>query len=176
MYLNEENYKEAVSALKDVLYMFVDATVQNSDFSELELGEFDPFRFLEVEGWSAKTVYLTDGECDLLMKGAAVALLSMIADVYFDDECHAASEKDKAENGIMPTFISSKGKLKLPKHYAFLLKIYDVYKSKKFIRETHIVNAFDSAFSNEVKFYSAMREVLENTIKDCFATLSRFKS
>ncbi|RCU48726.1 hypothetical protein DU002_13090 [Corallincola holothuriorum] len=176
MHLNEENHKEAENALKDVLYMFVDAIVQSGDFSELELGKFDPFSFLEVEGSSGKTIFLTGGECDLLMKGAAVALLSLIADVYFDDECHAVSEKDKAENGIMPSFITSKGQLKLPEHYGYLIEIYDVYKSKKFIMDPYIEKAFDAAFSNEIEFYSAMREVLENVIKTCFTTLSRFKS
>lgn len=176
MHLNEGNYKEAEGALKDVLFMFVDATVQNGDFSELELGDFDPFDFLEVEGNCDKTVFLTDGECDLLMKGAAVALLSLVADVYFDDECKAAGEKDKAENGIMPNFISSKGQIKLPEHYGYLVKIYDVYKSNKFITNPYIENAFNAAFGNEDEFYNAMREVLENVIKTCFATLSRFKS
>ncbi len=176
MHLNEENYKVAESALKDVLYLFVDATVQNGDFSELELGEFDPFNFLKVEGSSDKTVFLTDGECDLLMKGSAVALLSLVSDVYFDDECHAANEKDKAENGVMPNFISSKGQLELPEHYAYLVKIYDVYKGSKFIMDPYIENAFNTAFSNEVEFYNAMREVFENVIKTCFTTLSEFKS
>lgn len=176
MYLNEENYKEAENALKDVLYMFVDATVQSGDFSELELGEFDPFSFLQLEGSSDKTIFLTGGECDLLMKGAAVALLSMVADVYFDDECHAASAKDKSENGVMPGFISSKGQLELPERYLYLVEIYDVYKNKKFIMDPYIEKAFDAAFSNEVEFYSAMREVLENVIKTCFTTLSLFKS
>lgn len=176
MHLNEQNYKIAEGALKDVLYLFVDATVQGGDFSELELGDFDPFNFLKVEGSSDKTVFLTDGECDLLMKGSAVALLSLVADVYFDDECHAASEKDKAENGVMPNFISSKGQLELPEHYADLVKIYDVYKNSKFITDPYIENAFNAAFSNEVDFYNAMREVLENVIKTCFTTLSEFKS
>jgi hypothetical protein len=176
MHLNEQNYKIAEGALKDVLYLFVDATVQSGDFSELELGGFDPFDFLKVEGSSDKTVFLMDGECDLLMKGSAVALLSLVADVYFDDECHAASEKDKADNGVMPNFISSKGQLELPEHYAHLVKIYDVYKSSKFIMDPYIENAFNAAFSNEVDFYNAMREVLENVIKTCFTTLSEFKS
>ena len=176
MHLNEENYKVAQSALKDVLYLFVDATVQSGDFSELELGKFDPFNFLKVVGSSNEAIFLTDGECDLLMKGSSVALLSLIADVYFDDECHAASEKDKAENGIMPNFISSKGQLELPEHYAHLAKIYDVYKSSEFIKNPYIENAFNSAFSNEVDFYNAMREVFENVIKTCFTTLSEFNS
>ncbi len=176
MQLNEGNYKEAESALKDVLYMYVDATVQNGDFSELELGEFDPFKFIEVEGSSDKTVFLTEGECDLLMKGSAVALLSLVADVYFEDECNATSEKDKAENGVMPNFISSMGQLEIPECYGYLVKIYDVYKSNKFIKNNYIENAFNAAFSNEFEFYSAMREVLENVIKTCFTTLSKFKS
>ncbi|MCF6442961.1 hypothetical protein L1077_26410 [Pseudoalteromonas luteoviolacea] len=174
MNLNEENYKEAENALKDVLYMFVDAIVQSGDFSGLELGQFDPFRFLEVGGSSGKTVFLTDGECDILMKGAAVALLSLLADVYFNDECNAASEKDKVENGVMLNFIASKGQLKPPKHFDYLLKIYNVYKSKQFIMDPYIEQAFDAAFSNEAEFYSAMKEVLENIIKTCFTTLSRF--
>ena len=104
------------------------------------------------------------------------ALLSLIANVYFDDECYAASEKDRAENGVMANFISSKGQLTLPEQYGYLVKIYDVYKGNKFIMDPYIKNAFNAAFSGEVEFYSAMREVLENVIKTCFTTLSRFKS
>lgn len=176
MQLDEDNYFKAESALKDVLLMFVDATVQDGDFSELNLGDFDPFDYLWVCGQDGQSIYMSDGESDLLMKGAAIALLSKVADVYFDDECQSANEKDRLENGVMPNFIARNGEMTLPSHYSYLPKIYEAFKNESYIKNSYIQNAFVMAFSDETKFYGSMREVLEHVIKPCFSILSEFKS
>ncbi|MGR6872394.1 hypothetical protein ACU6U9_08815 [Pseudomonas sp. HK3] len=176
MQINEDNYEKAESALKDILFMFVDATVQNGDFSELNLGGFDPFEYLVVKGSSDQTVYMTDGEVDLVMKGAAITLLSKVADIYFDDECHAIDEEDKRKNGVMPSFISRNGNITLPVNYGYLAQIYDVFQTGKFVENQYIESAFKAAFKDETEFYNAMREVLEQVVKPCFSVLSEFKS
>lgn len=176
MQLDEDNYRKAEDALKDVLFMFVDATVQDGDFSELNLGEFEPFDYLWIYGQDGQSIYMSDGESDLLMKGAAIALLSKVADVYFDDECQSANEKDRLENGVMPNFIARNGVMTLPNHYSYLPKIYEAFKNESYIKDSYIQNAFTMAFSDEIKFYEAMREVLEHVIKPCFSVLSEFKS
>lgn len=120
MELGESTYQEAVNALKDILYMFVDAVVQDGDFSELFLGSFNPFDFLEVKDSSQSISYMSDGEIDLLMKGAAITLLAKIADVYFDDECHAANEEKKIKSHGEAPFFGS---------YSRLTKSWDLFHS-----------------------------------------------
>ncbi len=151
MQLDDDNYRKAESALKDVLFIFVDATVQDGDFTELSLGEFDPFDYLWVNGQSGQSIYMSDGESDLLMKGAAIALLSKVADVYFDDECQSANENDRLENGVMPNFIARKEAMTLPEHYSYLPKIYEVFKNESYVKNEYIQRAFVAAFSDEKK-------------------------
>ena len=176
MELGESNYQEAVSALKDILYMFVDAVVQDGDFSELFLGSFNPFDFLEVKDSSQSISYMSDGEIDLLMKGAAITLLATIADVYFDDECHAANEEEKKKYGMMPNFIANNEYLPESHHFSYLTKIYDIYKSGKYIDNKYIENAFAAAFRNEDDFYRSMKIVLKKVIIPSYKILSEFKN
>ena len=172
MDLDDNNLPEAVGALKDILYMYLDAIVQKGDFSELETGDFDPFKYLEITNPDSRMVYMTDGEIDLLRKGAAVALLARLANIYFEDECYSSSEKFEVTtigqytNGVLP--LNSK-------QYLTISAIEAAHKKGLIIADQYLEVAFQAAFNNKNDFYNAMRKILEKLIKPCFIALAGFK-
>ncbi len=168
--INEQNYEEAISALKDILYMYVDIIVQDGDFAELELGNFDPYLYIDAEIVS-KYGLLTDGEYNLLRQGSAIALLATIADVYFDDECNNNNYE------IMSYFIHNNCLPKhLETHYPQLSLAKAAFEQGRIVKDPNIIKAFETAFSNADQFYMQLKAVLENTVKNCFIELSKYKS
>ena len=166
--INEQNYDDAIKALKDILYMFVDIIVQNGDFAELELGSFDPFLYIDAE-IESDYVLLTDGEFNLLQQGAAIALLAKVADVYFDDECQC--------NDVMP-FFNKNGKLPegFDNYYPQLPKIKNAFQQNRIIQEPKIIDAFNAAFSNWAVFQKRLKVLMEYNVKNCFIELGKYES
>ncbi len=165
--INEQNYKEVIKALKDILYMYMELIIENGDFAERDLGDFDPYLYLDVIN---DTSFLTEGEHNLLRQGSAIALLSTIADVYLY-ESHEYDER------IMPHFIKTGD---LPKavddYYPQIKRTKTAFDEGRIINDPNIVKAFEAAFTNEDKFYDKLKIILENNIKNCFIDLSNFES
>ncbi len=103
-------------------------------FSELETGTFDPFLFINPK-IDSNVVLLTDGELNLIKQGSAIALLAIVTDIYFDDECQG--------NEVMSYFINNEALPKgLKKRYSQLPKIKAIFDQNQIVQDPHIIEAF----------------------------------
>ena len=156
----ESNVHEVRNAIKDILYMYLDIALQEGDLSEVELGDFDPFKFIDAR-IASEYMLLTDIEFRILREGAAIALLSEIANIYFEDGCQC--------NDVMPYFNSNH---RLPHGfenvYPHLPLIKQAFDNGRIIKNRYIERCFQDAFTDEGRFYRSCRTLLNKIIITCF--------
>jgi hypothetical protein len=81
--INEENYPNAISAIRDILYMYYDLKGSEGFFHNTDTGSFDPLSYADC--------YLSEPpgksfgiDVGLLHEGAMVAILCRLSD-YWDE-------------------------------------------------------------------------------------------
>jgi hypothetical protein len=91
--INEENYKSAISAIRDILYMYYDLVESEGFFHGTDTGSFDPLAYADC--------YLSEPlgiDVGILHEGATVAILCRLYDYW--DEIGELPEHDQLVNEV----------------------------------------------------------------------------
>lgn len=145
-YIDEDNYKEAAQALRDILYLYHDAITSYRGFGHnLDVGIFDPFRF--VTALLAEPAGVSLGiDIELIHEGSAVVLLCHLSD-YWDE-----TASDGIENGYYA------GRIKK----GLSAGIFDFVPLAK--------EAAEAAFENETKFRDHLQNIYIEYIEGYYRT------
>jgi hypothetical protein len=82
--ITTDNFLEAHSAIRDILFMYRDLILSYEGFGHnIEVGTFDPFTFVDAE-LREKPGHTLAMDMNLIHQGSAVALLCQLSDAWDD--------------------------------------------------------------------------------------------
>lgn len=165
----KDEYKASTEAIRDFLYMYFDISLDclpTGDFDRAELGNVDPFRFLDIE-YIYKYQFRNKAELNFLHQGAAINLLCRLAQVY-DLDGYSGST-------FISNFLNEQTRIDkeefLKEHVPELFKIHDAYCQGKIVKTPSIIDAFRAAFHDSERFYTSLERVLTDVIFSTFESL-----
>ena len=144
--INEENYAEAISAIRDILYLYYDLVESYNGFGHnIDTGTFDLIFFadcylFEPEG----TTFGID--VNILHEGSAVAILCKLSD-YWD------------EHGLLP-------------NDEFVTQVKDILSEGRLDHLPLAEEAIKEAFQDEERFRDLLGEVYKNYVLRRFGKLA----
>lgn len=146
-YIDEDNFTEAIQAIRDILFLYHDAITGYRGFGHnLHTGTFDPFRYVTALLAEPPGVSLAI-DIELIHEGSAVALLCHLSD-YWDE-----TSGESIESG----------------HFAGRIKkelsdgVFDFVPLAK--------EAVEAAFENETKFQNCLQKVYIEYIEGYYRTI-----
>lgn len=88
MKIDRENYDSACSAVRDILFMYVDLVEGYGGFGHgIDVGTFRPLDFLEAELVEPPAEgYVLGPDVDLLHAGSGIALLCELSDAFYEND------------------------------------------------------------------------------------------
>lgn len=144
--INLENYVVAISAIRDILYLYYDLVESYNGFGHsIDIGKFDPIIFadcylFEPEG---KTFGI---DVNILHEGSAVAILCKLSD-YWD------------ENGLLP-------------NDEFVMQVKRILSEGRLDHLPLAEQAIKEAFQDEDRFRNLLDEVYKNYVLERFRKLA----
>lgn len=146
--INEENYPTALSAIRDILYMYYELAQEGWFQHNIDTGTFDPLFFADC--WFCES---PGGGCsidvDLLHKGSAVAVLCNLSDIW-------------DETGEIP-------------ETEFANQVKHALEDDRFDHLPLAEHTIRLAFQNEEQFRESLAEIYKIYVLEFFIKLPRTK-
>jgi hypothetical protein len=144
--INEENYLVAISAIRDILYMYYDLVESYNGFGHnINTGEFDPIFFADCYLFEREGMTLGI-DVNILHEGSTVAILCKLSD-YRD------------ESGVLPD-------------NEFVSQVRRTLSEGRLDHLPLAERAIKEAFENEENFRGLLGEIYENYVVGQFRKLS----
>lgn len=91
-YFERDEVKQAV---KDILYMYTALAYEYNGFGHgIDTGEFDPFKFIEIDSEKFEALFIPV-PCQFLKNGSMIKILCEIYDAWCEYECFDFSQFDR---------------------------------------------------------------------------------
>jgi hypothetical protein len=145
--INEENYPNAISAIRDILYMFYDLKESYEGFGHnIETGSFNPLSYADCY-LSEPPGYAFGIDVEILHEGAMVSILCRLSD-YWDD-IEEVPETDK-----------------------FVIEVRHMLSKGRFDHLPLAERAISAAFSDEGKFRELLVQIYQDYVVERFRKLA----
>jgi hypothetical protein len=172
VHVNETNfdqlYAESRCAIKDFLYMLFEISgdcLPCGDWDRAELGEVDPFRYLDI-AYEFKYQFRSESELTFLRRAAALNLLCRLARIADEDlttgSTWMADFRGRSKQQALEAAIRE--------HHPELLTIVKAFEAGRVVPDSAIQRAFKAALYGTDDFWITLRSVTADVVLRTFGS------